>query len=105
MKNNMLKNMLGVGREIMSGMKKKPAMYTRDWVNSVSRAEFDREREHLRQAYLNGDTVAWTIMKNLDKFLSEMQWRKWYEQHPGEEPKFYQKPHGRHLEDDEEDDD
>lgn len=100
MRNIVMKNIFGVCREIAMGMKKKPAMYTRDWVNSVSRAEFDREREHLRQAYLNGDTVAWTIMKNLDKFLSEMQWRKWYEQHPGEEPKFYQKPHGRHLEDD-----
>ena len=95
-----MRNIFGIGREIRKAMKKKPAMYSREWVNSVSEEEFYRERENLRQDYLAGDTVAWTIMKNLDKFLSEMQWRKWYESHPGEEPKFYQKPHGWHLEDD-----
>lgn len=96
----MFKNMLGVGRDIMMGMKRKPEVYSREWVNSVSEEEFYRERENLRQAYLAGDTVAWTIMKNLDKFLSDMRWERWYREHPGEEPKFYQKPNGRHLEDD-----
>ena len=97
MKNNMLKNIFGVGREIRKAMKKKPEVYSREWVNSVSEAEFYRERENLRQAYLSGDTVAWTIMKNLDKFLSDMRWARWYREHPGETPKFYK---NWHLEDD-----
>lgn len=67
-----MRNIFGIGREIRKVMKKKPKIYSREWVNSVSEAEFYRERENLRQAYLSGDTVAWTIMKNLDKFLSDM---------------------------------
>lgn len=100
MRNSVMRNIFGIGREIRRVMKKKPKVYSREWVNSVSEAEFYRERENLRQAYLSGDTVAWTIMKNLDKFLSDMRWERWYREHPGEEPKFYQKPHGWHLEDD-----
>ena len=76
MKNNMFKNMLGIGREIRKAIKKRPKVYSREWVNSVSEDEVYRERENLRQAYLGGDTVAWTIMKNIDKFLSEMQHEK-----------------------------
>ena len=100
MKNIMLKDIFGVGREIRKAIKKKPKVYSREWVNSVSEDEVYRERENLRQAYLSGDTVAWTIMKNLDKFLSDMRWERWYREHPGEEPKIYQKPHAWHLEDD-----
>ena len=100
MRNSVMRNIFGIGREIRKVMKKKPKVYSREWVNSVSEAEFYRERENLRQAYLSGDTVAWTIMKNLDKFLSDMRWERWYREHPGEEPKFYKKPHGWHLEDD-----
>lgn len=72
MRNSVMRNIFGIGREIRKVMKKKPKIYSREWVNSVSEAEFYRERENLRQAYLSGDTVAWTIMKNLDKFLSDM---------------------------------
>lgn len=53
-----MRNIFGVGREIRKAMKKKPKIYSREWVNSVSEAEFYRERENLRQAYLSGDTVA-----------------------------------------------
>ena len=100
MKNSMLNNVFGIGREIRKVMKKKPKVYSREWVNSVSEEEFYRERENLRQAYLSGDTVAWTIMKNLDRFLSEMQHEKWLREHPGEEIHIYHTEHGYHLSED-----
>ena len=97
MRNSMIKNIFGVGREIRKAIKKKPNVFSREWVNSVSEEEFYRERENLRQAYLAGDSVAWTIMKSIDKFLSEMQHEEWLREHPGEKSYVYHTEHGYHL--------
>lgn len=100
MKNNMLKNMLGVGRDIMMGMKKKPEVYSREWAATASDKEFNAAREIIRKAMIAGKPAAYTILHNIDSYRNDAAWEKGYREHPGEEPKFYQKPHGWHLKDD-----
>lgn len=100
MKNNMLKNVFGVGREIRKAMKKKPEVYSREWAATVSDKEFNAAREIIRKAMVSGKPAAYEKLKKIDSYRNEAEWERWYKAHPGEEPKFYQKPHGWHLEDD-----
>lgn len=97
MKNNMFKNMLGVGREIMSGMKKKPEVFSREWSAMASDKEFNAAREIVRKAMVAGKPAAYEKLKKIDSYRNEAEWKKWYEAHPGETPKFYK---NWHLEDD-----
>ena len=47
-----------------------------------------------------GKPAAYEKLKKIDSYRNEAEWERWYKAHPGEKPKFYQKPHGWHLEDD-----
>lgn len=97
MKNNMLKNVFGVGRGIMSGMKKKPEVYSREWAATASDKEFNAAREIIRKAMIAGKPAAYEKLKKIDSYRNEAEWERWYKAHPGETPKFYK---NWHLEDD-----
>ena len=97
MKNNMFKNILGVVREIMSGMKKKPEVYSMEWAATASDKEFNAAREIIRKAMIAGKPAAYTILHNIDSYRNDAAWERWYKEHPVETPKFYK---NWHLEDD-----
>ena len=97
MKNNMLKNIFGVGREIRKAMKKKPEVFSREWAATASDKEFNAAREIIRKAMIAGKPAAYTILHNIDSYRNDAAWERWYKEHPGETPKFYK---NWHLEDD-----
>ena len=97
MKNNMLKNIFGVGLEIRKVMKKKPKVYSREWAATASDKEFNAAREIIRKAMIAGKPAAYTILHNIDSYRNDAAWERWYKEHPGETPKFYK---DWHLEDD-----
>ena len=100
MRNDVMKNIFKAGRTIAKGMKRKPAMYTREWVNSVPRAEFDREREKLRLAAWAGDFVADTIRRKIDSYMIDKEWEEEYRKNPNLKNwgRVYYSEHGDHLE-------
>lgn len=97
MKNNMLKNIFGVGRGIARGMKKKPEVFSREWAATASDKEFNAAREIVRKAMIAGKPAAYEKLKKIDSYRNDAAWEKWYKEHPGETPKFYK---NWHLEDD-----
>ena len=97
MKNIMFKNMLGISRGIMRGMKKKPEVFSREWAVTASDKEFNAAREIIRKAMVAGRPAAYEKLKKIDSYRNEAEWAKWYKTHPGEEPKFCK---NWHLEDD-----
>ena len=97
MRNSVMKNIFGIGREIMSGMKKKPEVFSREWAATASDKEFNAARVIIRIAMVSGKPAAYEKLKKIDSYRNEAEWEKWYKAHPGETPKFYK---NWHLEDD-----